>query len=148
MRLFLKSFARDAGFWFQNLKLDWIGSWEELHDLFLKYWGENKSYDQFISEFYSLKRENDEPITKFIWRFQSFYISIPTEIKPSEKLAMVYYVMAQHLDRLFPIRKEIIIFKTIVWGCKRSGGEHWSLQNASRSGSCWRYTSLWTRRRT
>ena len=30
MRLFLKSFARDVGFWFQNLKADSIGSWEEL----------------------------------------------------------------------------------------------------------------------
>ena len=67
----------------------------------MKYWGKNKSYDQFLSEFYSLKRENDEPITKFNWRFQSFYISMPTDIRPSEKLAMVYYVMDQHLDLVF-----------------------------------------------
>ena len=65
MRLFLKSFAGDAGFWFRNLKDDSIGSWEELHDVFLKYWGKNKSYDQFLSEFYSLKRENDKKINKF-----------------------------------------------------------------------------------
>ena len=45
--------------------------------------------------------ENDEPITKYNWRFQSFYISVPTEIRPSEKIAMVYYVMAQHLDLVF-----------------------------------------------
>ena len=91
MRLFLKSFG---GY----LKADSIGLWEELHDVFLKYWGKNKSYDQFLSQFYSLKRENDEPITKFNWRFQIFYISMPTEIRPSEKLDMVYYVMAQHSD--------------------------------------------------
>ena len=48
-----------------------------------------------------MKRENDEPITKFNWSFQSFYISMPPEIRPSEKLAMVYYVMAQHLDLVF-----------------------------------------------
>ena len=115
MRLFSKSFAGDAGFWFQNLKADSIGSWEELHDVFFKYWGKNKSYDQFLTEFYSLKRENDDPITKFNWRFQSFYISMPSEIRPSEKLAMVYYVMAEHLYFcLFPVRNEIIIFKTIV----------------------------------
>ena len=69
--------------------------------MFLKYWGKNKSYDQILSKFYSLKRENDEPITKFNCRFQSFYISMPMEIKPSEKLDMVYYVMAQHLDLVF-----------------------------------------------
>ena len=55
----------------------------------------------FGSKFYSLKRENDEPITKFNWRFQSFYISMPTKIRPSEKLAMVYCVMDQHSDLVF-----------------------------------------------
>ena len=59
-----------------------------------------------------------------------------------------YYMLWLNIQILsFSIRKEIIIFKTIVWGCKRSGGEHPSLQNAPRSGSCWRYTSLWTWRR-
>ena len=48
MRLFSKSFVGDVGFWFRNLKADSIGSWEELHDVFLKYWGKNKSYDQFL----------------------------------------------------------------------------------------------------
>ena len=67
----------------------------------MKYWGKNKSYDQFLSKFYSLKRENDELITKFNWRFQIFYISMLTKIRPSEKLAMVYYVMAQHSDLVF-----------------------------------------------
>ena len=101
MRLFSKSFAGDAGFWFRNLKADSIGSWEVLHDVFLKYWGKNKYYDQFLSEFYSLKRENDEPITKFNWKFQSFYMSMPTEIRPSEKIAMIYYFMAQHSNLVF-----------------------------------------------
>ena len=45
-----------------------------------------------------MKRENDEPITKFNWRFQIFYISMPMDIGPLEKIAMVYYVMAQHSD--------------------------------------------------
>ena len=110
MRLFSKSFSGDAGFWFRNLKADSIGSWEELHDVFLKYWGKNKSYDQFLFEFYSLKRENDEKITKFNWRFQIFYIIMPTEIRPSKKLAMVYYVMAQHSDLIFFLldRKSVV----------------------------------------
>ena len=58
MRLFSKSFG-------SYLKAYSIGSWEELHDVFLKYWGKNKSYDQFLSEFYSLKREKDEPIVGY-----------------------------------------------------------------------------------
>ena len=101
MRLFSKSLARNVGSWFRSLKVYLIGSWEELHDVFFKYWGKNKSDDQFLSEFYSLKRDNDELITKFNWRFQIFYINMPMDIRHLVKLTMVYYVMAQHSDLVF-----------------------------------------------
>ena len=99
MRLVSKSFGGDVGFWFQNLKSDSIGSWEELHDLFLSI---GVRINLMINLFLNfLKRENAESITKFNWRFQSFYISMPMEIIPLEKFAMVYYVMAQHSNLVF-----------------------------------------------
>ena len=103
MRLFSKYFGGDVGFWFQNLKSDSIGSWEELHDVFLSIGVRINLMINFFLNF--LKRENAESITKFNWRFQSFYISMPTEIRPSTKLAMVYYVMAQHSDLVFYLLK-------------------------------------------
>ena len=99
MRLLSKSFGGDVGFWFQNLKSDSIGSWEELHDVFLSIGVRINLIINFFLNF--LKRENAESITKFNWRFQSFYISMPIEIIPSKKLAIVYYVMAQHSDLVF-----------------------------------------------
>ena len=49
MRIFSKSLAGDAGFWFRNLKANSIGSSIDLHNVFFKYWGKNKFYDQFLS---------------------------------------------------------------------------------------------------
>ena len=40
-------------------------------------------------------------LLNLIGSFKFFYINMPTEIKPSEKFAMVYYVMAQHSDLVF-----------------------------------------------
>ena len=60
MRSFFQSLHRDVGFWFRGLKADSIYSWNTSHDVFLRYWGVNKSYDQFRSELYGLKRENNE----------------------------------------------------------------------------------------
>ena len=37
-------------------------------------------------------------LLNLIGGFKVFYISMPTEIRPLEKIAMVYYVMAQHSD--------------------------------------------------
>jgi hypothetical protein len=46
MRLFSKSFLGDV-VWFKGLGADSIGSWVELYNNFLKWWGENKSLDQY-----------------------------------------------------------------------------------------------------
>ena len=76
-----------------------------------------------------MKRENDEQINKFNWIFQSFYISIPIEIRPSEKIAMVYYVMVEHSDLIFFLleRKSSSLIQLFedakgveekIWACK------------------------------
>jgi hypothetical protein len=45
MRLFSKSLLGDAAVWFKGLGADSIGSWVELYNVFLKWWGENKFLD-------------------------------------------------------------------------------------------------------
>jgi hypothetical protein len=45
MRLFSKYLIGDAALWFKNMEVASIGSWDELYDTFLKYWGERKSFD-------------------------------------------------------------------------------------------------------
>ena len=69
MRLFSKALSRDAAFWFTNLKARSFCSWTEFYNTFLKYWGENKSFNQYLIEFDALRRDEDEAITKFSWIF-------------------------------------------------------------------------------
>ena len=83
MRLFSKSLFGDAALWFKSLGADSIGSWIELYNAFLRYWGENKSFDQHLNEFCTLRREEDEALVIFNRRLHSFYHSMPLEIRPS-----------------------------------------------------------------
>jgi hypothetical protein len=57
MRTFFQSLHGDVGQWFRNLKVDSIDSWEYFHDTFLGYWGEKKSFDRYLTDFYALRRE-------------------------------------------------------------------------------------------
>jgi hypothetical protein len=72
MRTFCQSLQGDARIWFKNLEADSIGSWVDFHDVFLRYWGERKSYDQYLSEFYAMKRKKDETVTSLIGDFKDF----------------------------------------------------------------------------
>jgi hypothetical protein len=94
MRLFCKPLVRNVSFWFKNLEVGSIGSWDDFCRLFMRYWGKNKSDDQYISKFYALKRKENEVIISFNWRFHSFVLSMPKEIRPSEVIAMLQYTVA------------------------------------------------------
>jgi hypothetical protein len=66
MRLFSKSLFKDASIWFKGVRDDSIGSWIELSNDFSKHWGENKSLDLYLTNFYDLKIEEDEAFLVFI----------------------------------------------------------------------------------
>jgi hypothetical protein len=57
MRFFSKSLFRDVVVWFKGLRADSIGSWIKFYNSFLKHWGENKSLDSYLADFYALKKE-------------------------------------------------------------------------------------------
>jgi hypothetical protein len=65
MRIFSKYLIGDATLWFKNMKVASIGSWDELYDTFFKYWEENKSLDQYLHEFTTLRREKNEALSSF-----------------------------------------------------------------------------------
>ena len=96
MRFFSKSLIRDATAWFKGLRADSIGSWIEFSKAFLKYWGEYKSLDSYLADFYALEREQSETLPLFNRRFYRMYHDMPLEIRPTEIVAMLYYVMDQH----------------------------------------------------
>jgi hypothetical protein len=57
-----------------------IGAWVDFHCAFLRYYGENKSFDQYLTKFNALRREEDEVFTQFKRRFYNFYLNMPKDI--------------------------------------------------------------------
>ena len=80
MRIFSKTLFKDIAIWFKGMRDDSIGSWIELSNSFLKHWGENKSIDLYLTDFYALKREEDENLPIFNRRFYNTYHDMPLEI--------------------------------------------------------------------
>jgi hypothetical protein len=83
------------------LQLETISSWEELKDVFLKFWGRNKSLDLQLIEFYALKNQSNETISKFSRRFSSIYYNLSKEIQPIEVVAMLHYATTLHPNLSF-----------------------------------------------
>jgi hypothetical protein len=103
--MFTHSLVGEVKRWFRDLPVESITSWTDFHDVFLYKWAERKSHHQYLSEFYTTKRRNDETIMKFNRRFENLYHNIPVEIRPSEAVAKVYYALAHHLDLAFYLRE-------------------------------------------
>jgi len=62
------------------------------------YCGEHKSAESYLVDFYALKKQKNETLLVFNQRFCSIYYGIPLEIRPTEKTAMIYYVMGLHSE--------------------------------------------------
>jgi hypothetical protein len=101
MRAFSQSLKGDTKDWFKHLQPETISSWEELKNVFLKFWGKEKSLDLQLTEFYALKRKNNETISTFSGRFSSIYYSLPKEIQPTKVVAMLHYTTTLHPDLSF-----------------------------------------------
>jgi hypothetical protein len=101
MRDFSQSLRGDTKDWFKHLHPGTISSWEELKDVFLKFWGNKKSLDLQLAEFYALERHGNETIYVFSRRFSSIYYNLSEEIQPSEAAAMLHYTTTLHPDLSF-----------------------------------------------
>jgi hypothetical protein len=80
IRFFSKVLIKDATIWFKSLRADSIRSWIEFSNSFSKHWGKNKSLDSYLTDFYALKRDQDEALLVFNRRFYRIYYDIPLEI--------------------------------------------------------------------
>jgi len=77
MEVFSQSLQGDAKEWFSQLRPNSVSSWEELKDVFLNFWGETKSWDQYILDFHAMKINKDETVSMFNKRFHNFYYKMP-----------------------------------------------------------------------
>jgi hypothetical protein len=96
MRDFSQTLQGDVKEWFRHLHPKSIRSWEELKDSFLKFQGNRKSLDQYLSEFSAMKRQRNEIVFMFSGRFSNLYDMIPKRIQPSEVSAMLCYATTFH----------------------------------------------------
>jgi hypothetical protein len=101
MRAFSQSLKGDTKEWFKHLHLETISSWEELKNVFLKFWGKKKSLDLQLTEFYALKGKSNETISTFSRSFSNIYYNFPKEIQPTEAVAMLHYATTLHPDLSF-----------------------------------------------
>ena len=101
MRAFSRSLQGYAKAWFRHLQPQSISLWDELREDFRRFWGERKSWDILISEFYAMRIMKDETISNFSRRFSSLYYKLPNEIQPIEVIAMLHYATTFHPDLSF-----------------------------------------------
>jgi len=94
MRMFVQSLDGDVRKWFREFPANSITIIEELHDLFMRQWGDTKDHTYYITEFGALRRKKDETIADFSKRFNKMYSRIPAEIKPTETSAKLTYANA------------------------------------------------------
>jgi hypothetical protein len=101
MRAFSQSLKGDTKEWFKHLHPETISSWEELKNVFLRFWGNKKSLDLQLTDFYALERQSSETIDIFSRIFSSIYYKLPEEIQPTEVAAMLHYATTLHPDLYF-----------------------------------------------
>ena len=92
LRLFLQSLDGEASKWFKTLGDCSITTWEGMEDAFLRKWGEKKDHGHCLIEFNTLKKRHNEGVSKFIKRFNKFYLSLPADMKPHQTIAKVVFV--------------------------------------------------------
>ena len=63
--------------WFRHLQPESVNTWEEFSHVFLDFWGEKRSLDRVLSEFYSMRKHEGEPMPSYNKRFASLYYGIP-----------------------------------------------------------------------
>jgi hypothetical protein len=104
---FSQSFKGNTKDWFRHLWPDTISSWEELKNIFLKFWGKKKSLELQLAKFYALKWQNNEAMSMFSRRFSSIYYKLPEEIQTTEATAMFHYTTTLHPDLSFLFMERI-----------------------------------------
>ena len=64
LRLFIQSLDREARKWFKYISNNTITTWEEMENLFTLKWGEKRDHGYVLIEFNSLKKIQNEDVTR------------------------------------------------------------------------------------
>lgn len=105
MRIIAHIFSIDVKKWFCSLVTNFLNSSQQLIELFLARWQENKNPLHILAEYIAMKRNPNEIVQEFTTRFNLVYNSIPNDIKPPLSLSLLYYPDAFDQDMTYQLRE-------------------------------------------
>ena len=76
LRLFSKYLVGDVALWCKNIEAISIDSWADLYNTFSRSWGENKSLDQYLTDFHTFRRGEEKYLVAFNKRLMPWYIML------------------------------------------------------------------------
>jgi hypothetical protein len=105
MRLFTQSLIGDFKKWFKDLPAASIPDLVAFQIIFLDRWEVKKNPLQILSEYENIKRNQGEMVQDYCTFFNNLYNAIPTEIKPSQGLALIKFPDGFDVDMSFQLRE-------------------------------------------
>ena len=105
LRLFVQILDGEARKWFKSLADHTVHTWEEMENLFTLKWGEKRDHGYVLTEFNSLRKNDNEDITEFIKRLNKLYNDLPAKIKPHQAVVKVVFAEAFEPNFGFNLRE-------------------------------------------
>jgi hypothetical protein len=94
MRLFSQSLTGEVKEWFKGLPTRSIHSFHEFETIFLEKWERKKNSLHLLTQYNNLRRNPNELVQDFSYRFKKTYDAIPIDVKPPPGAAKLHYAHA------------------------------------------------------
>ena len=94
MILFAQSLTSEVKEWFRGLPVGSIHSFHQFETIFLGKWERNKNSLHLLTQYNNLRRNPNESVQDFSYKFKKTYDAIPTDVKPPPGAAKLHYADA------------------------------------------------------
>lgn len=105
MRLFSQSLGGDVKKWFRGLPVGSIAKLDAFHQTFLAIWEIKKNPFQLLNEYKRMKRKPNETVEEYCEIFNTFYNTLPQDIKPSPGLTLIDFPDGFNVDMEYQLRE-------------------------------------------
>ena len=94
IRLFAQSLTGEVKEWYRGLHVGSIHNFHEFETIFLGKWERKKNSLHLLTQYNNLRRNPNESVQDFSYRFKKTYDAIPTDVKPPVGTAKLHYADA------------------------------------------------------
>ena len=98
LKLLAASFRGKALIWFRSLAVNSIATWDALGSLLISKFEDRSDNLSLVEQLTTIKRQSNEHISDFNFRFQRTWDRIPATVKPSNDYAFLFYLKAFNSD--------------------------------------------------